>query len=209
MKTMKKFDLRINGFSVVASEVYQLAEKARESTREIRSLVKGIQTSITEAVSSMERSRKEVATGMQRAESAGSALREILGAVEGVSIQAMQALEAVASMGKLSVSLQSEFQTFNRILQGNNKAVEDLNNGYRLIARTMESTAISSEENSAASQEVFASAEEMRSQMEQVADAAKTLEGMSVQLHSIVARFKLDAVRREEPIQEAELISFN
>jgi methyl-accepting chemotaxis protein len=194
MESIRKFDLRINGFAVVASEVYQLAERARESTREIRGLVKGIQVSINEAVAAMQKSRKEVDAGMLHAGSAGAVLKEILEAVQGVSLQATQALTAAGAMEKLSNSLENEIRTFNRILEGNNSAVTALNNGYGIITRTMENTASVSEENSAAAEQVSASAEEMRSQMEEVASAAETLEKMSVDLNVIVSRFQLNGI---------------
>jgi hypothetical protein len=192
MESIRKFDLRINGFAVVANEVYQLAERARESTREIRGLVKGIQVSINEAVVAMLKSRKEVDDGMLHASSAGSVLRDILESVRDVSLQANQALSAAGAMEKLSRSLENEIRTFNRILDGNNAAVTDLNNGYGIITRAMENTASVSEENSASAEEVSASAEEMRGQMEEVAGAAETLERMSVDLNGIVSLFRLN-----------------
>lgn len=191
MQSMRRFDLRINGFAVVASEVYQLAERARESTREIRSLVKGIQSSIAEAGVSMQRSRREVETGMERAGSAGDALQQILSAVKHVTNQATQALNAAAAMSRLSTSLQQEVQTFKRILEENNRAVVELNGGYQLISKTIENTASLSEENSAAAEEVSASAEEMRAQMEEVTNSAAGLERMSVELNELVTRFQL------------------
>jgi methyl-accepting chemotaxis protein len=192
MSSIKKFDLRINGFAVVAGEVYHLAERARESTREIRDLVKGIQISITEAVVAMRQSRKEVETGMQHAGSAGGVLKEILESVQSVSQQALSALTAAGAMERLSRSLAEEIQAINRVVQGNHTAVAELNNGYGVMARTMENTAGLSAENSAAAQQVSASAAEMRVQVKEVTSAAETLERMSVELNTMVDLFHLN-----------------
>jgi hypothetical protein len=60
MQSIKKFDLQIHGFAVVANEVYQLAEHARSSTQEIRDLIRTIQVSIREAQNAKQASQNEV-----------------------------------------------------------------------------------------------------------------------------------------------------
>jgi methyl-accepting chemotaxis protein len=191
MGSMKKYDLRISGFAVVASEVYQLAERARESTREIRSLIKGIQSTVGEAMSAMQKSRREVEVGMDRAGSAGTALEQILEGVQDVTQQVSLASNAVERMGKIAKVVAGEVDTFSRIVDGNNRAVEEMNSGYKELAQTIESIASLSEENSAAAEEVSASSEEMRAQMEEVDQAAESLEEMANQLRQVVARFRL------------------
>ncbi|MEY2954182.1 MAG: putative twitching motility protein methyl-accepting chemotaxis protein, partial [Pseudomonadota bacterium] len=65
------------GFSVVAEEVQRLAERSADATRQIASLVKGIQTDTQDAVAAMERSTQGVVEGAKLSDTAGTALLEI------------------------------------------------------------------------------------------------------------------------------------
>ena len=204
MENMRKFDLRVGGFAVVAGEVYQLAERASQSTKEIRSLVKGIQSSVRETIAAMQHSRNEVETGMERAGSAGNALEQILEAVHSVSVQAHSALDAAAQMKKLSTSLSGNVITFSRIMEDNNRSVTELDAGYNQIAKTMENVARLGEENGAAAEEVSASSEEMRTEMEEVNTAAESLEAMARTLEELVSRFQYAAAVESAPVLEIE-----
>lgn len=65
------------GFAVVAEEVQRLAERSAGATREIASLVKGIQADTHDAVAAMEHSTLGVVEGARRSDAAGQALAEI------------------------------------------------------------------------------------------------------------------------------------
>lgn len=65
------------GFSVVAEEVQRLAERSADATRQIASLVRGIQTDTQDAVAAMERSTQGVVEGAKLSDNAGAALQEI------------------------------------------------------------------------------------------------------------------------------------
>lgn len=65
------------GFGVVAEEVERLAERANQSTKQIESLIKAIQSETAEAISGMEECTQEVVSGSRLATEAGQALDEI------------------------------------------------------------------------------------------------------------------------------------
>jgi twitching motility protein PilJ len=65
------------GFSVVAEEVGQLAERCANATRQITTLVIGIQTDAQNAIGAMERSAQGVVEGTRLSDRAGVALKEI------------------------------------------------------------------------------------------------------------------------------------
>jgi twitching motility protein PilJ len=64
-------------FSVVADEVRKLAERATQATRDIGTLIKGVQAETQEAVVAMEAGTHEVETGYEVSLKAEEALRQI------------------------------------------------------------------------------------------------------------------------------------
>jgi twitching motility protein PilJ len=70
------------GFSVVADEIRNLAERVSTSADEISMLIVDIQNGITKTMRAMENGTVEVTEGTKLVDEAGDALREILGSVE-------------------------------------------------------------------------------------------------------------------------------
>jgi methyl-accepting chemotaxis protein len=65
------------GFAVVADEVERLAERATEATKRIGALIKSVQGDMTEAISAMAETTREVVGGSQLANEAGQRLSQI------------------------------------------------------------------------------------------------------------------------------------
>ena len=70
------------GFMVVADEIRNLAERSSRAAGEIIKLINDIQNGTTETIMAMDMGNKEVSEGTKKVDAAGSALREILGAVD-------------------------------------------------------------------------------------------------------------------------------
>ena len=84
------------GFAVVADEVQRLAERSSNATKRIEALVKTIQSDTHEAVASMEKSTREVVSGANIAEEAGTALSRI----EEVSTSLASLIERVSDSAR-------------------------------------------------------------------------------------------------------------
>ncbi len=180
------------GFAVVADEVRKLAERSSAATKEIGSLIRGIQETVAEAVTAMNESAAEVETGTERASKAGTALENILKAAEAVNEQAQLAASAVSQMGSLSNELVAAADDVSAIVEENTAATEEMAAGSNEITQAIDNIASVSEENSAAVEEVSASAEEMSAQVEEVTASAMSLSEMADLLQKTVDRFKLN-----------------
>jgi methyl-accepting chemotaxis protein len=186
------------GFAVVADEVRKLAERSSVATREIASIVGGIQTGVREAVSAMQLGSKEVETGNKLASDAGGALDNILEKSQKVGTQVDQILQAAHQLDSLSGGMVEAIERINRIVEQNAAATEEMTASSETVSKLIESSAGVAEENSAASQEVSASVEEMSAQVEEALAAAQSLAEMSEAMERAVAVFRLEAEEVEQ-----------
>jgi len=87
------------GFSIVAEEIRNLAERTNTSAEEISKLIEGIQNSISLTLTNVEAGNSEVTAGVQLVDQTGEALREILEKVK------------ISSSAALDISVATEEQT--------------------------------------------------------------------------------------------------
>ena len=179
------------GFAVVADEVRKLAERSSLATKEIASIVDGIRTGVTEAVSAMQQGSKDVEVGYKLAADAGGALDDILDRSRSVAKQVEQISVAAQELQGLSSGMVEAIDRINRIVEQNAAATEQMTESSGAVSKSVESTAGVAEENSAASQEVSASVEEMSAQVEQTLAAAQSLADMSEEMERAVAAFNV------------------
>jgi methyl-accepting chemotaxis protein len=95
------------GFAVVADEVRKLAERTAKSTQEIAAMIGAIQSGTADAVSSMKLGVQRVASGVEQAQQAGSAITQ-------VQSQSRQVVEAVS---EISVALREQVAASTEIAQ--------------------------------------------------------------------------------------------
>ena len=179
------------GFAVVADEVRKLAERSSLATKEIAALIKGIQKTVSEAVTAMQASAQEVELGVTRAHSAGEVLDNILGAAESVYKQAEEAGNTAAKVGAAAAELVEAVDSVSAVIEENTAATEEMAANSSELTQAIENIASVSEENSASVEEVSASTEEVSAQVEEVSASATSLMEMAQKLQEVVIRFKL------------------
>jgi methyl-accepting chemotaxis protein len=113
------------GFAVVADEVRKLAERAARATKDITSLIKGIQVETSEAVTVMEEGTREVEEGTKLADQAGAALREIEQIVKQTSGLVTDITNSAANQVKVSESVVTSMDSISKLTQDTTKGVQD------------------------------------------------------------------------------------
>ena len=83
------------GFTVVADEIRNLAERSKRAASDISKLVEDIQYGTSEAIMAMDQGNREVAEGTKMVDNAGTALKEILVAVN-VSATSVEEITSAA-----------------------------------------------------------------------------------------------------------------
>lgn len=179
------------GFAVVAGEVRKLAERASTATKEIAELVRAIQNTVTEAVVAMQAGAKEVATGEQRAQTAGRVLKHLQSAAEAVSAQSQSTLSASQQMRQLSDEMARSAEAVTTVAHGNTAATEHMSAQVAEATTAVDHIAGVSEANRAAVEEVSVSTEEMSAQVTAATASAHALREMASALQSVAAQFTL------------------
>jgi methyl-accepting chemotaxis protein len=179
------------GFAVVADEVRKLAERSSTATKEIGGLIRGIQSTVREAVKAMDDGAREVENGVAKANEAGRALNTILDAAESVYKEAQEARQAAEAVRTASNELVTAIDSVSAVVEENSAATEMMTSSSTEVTMSVENIASVSEENSAAVEEVSASTEEMSAQVEEVTASAESLADMAKDLRELVEQFKL------------------
>ena len=197
------------GFAVVADEVRQLAERVASATKEIATLIGGVQDGVDASVKAMEEGATEMDSGSQVAAQAGEALAQILSAAQSVA-------EQIRSMADNSDGLRESGSEMIQLLDGIRDVVErataataEMQATANTVNEAVESIASVAESNSSATEQVSAAAEEMTAQVEEVSAATNEFGSMAEDLQSQVSRFRLsdmdsspaaDDEEQEEPL---------
>ena len=109
------------GFAVVADEVRKLADRTTRATDEIADSIQAIQQETTAAVEKMGAGTHEVDTGVDKAEQAGDALKEIVASARDVSTM----IQSIASAAQQqSVASDEASQSITKIASGTQESAD-------------------------------------------------------------------------------------
>ncbi len=111
------------GFAVVADEVRKLAERTTQSVQEIASMISGIQTEATTAVSSMQGSREVVGAVVESSERASGSMSSIRSSAETMQDSISGISEALREQRSASVELSRNVESIAQLSEENASAV--------------------------------------------------------------------------------------
>ena len=149
------------GFAVVAEEVRKLAEQSEAATKQISTLIGGIQGDTEQAVAAMDNGTREVKLGAEVVNAAGQAFHEIVGLVTQVSDQVK---EVSATIEQMAVGSQQIVGSVNKI----DKLSKDA---------------------AGQAQNVSAATEEQSASMEEIASSSQSLAQLAIDLRDAVGKF--------------------
>jgi methyl-accepting chemotaxis protein len=179
------------GFSVVADEVRKLAERSSMATKEIGSLIKATQQTVTEAITTMNEGALEIDEGVRHAHQSDKALASILKAIETVNQQTEAIASAARAISNSSNELVTAMDTVSSVVEENTTATGKMATSSNEVTQAIEMIASVSEENSASIEEVNASTEEISAQMAEVTSATQSLSEMAQVLEGLVHQFQI------------------
>ncbi len=106
------------GFSVVAGEIKELAERTRTSTKEIAVIIRSLQTGATQGILAMRNSLQAVDAGVSLSHAAGSILKTIMESIQGARDMAATLAEATVKQTQNSQQVTVATERITQKLDG-------------------------------------------------------------------------------------------
>ncbi len=179
------------GFAVVAEEVRRLAERSSAATREISGLIGNIQSRTTNVVHAMDVAIREVETGNRLAGDAGESLSRILSVVSEASVGIQEIARSAQQVRANTDKAVQAFQSAAALAEENTAATEEMAASASLVLQSMDTVTTAANQNASAAQDVSSTVEELTAASEEVASSAISLTQMAEALQSQVSRFRL------------------
>ncbi|BCS52986.1 methyl-accepting chemotaxis protein [Geobacter sp. SVR] len=105
------------GFAVVADEIRELAERTSSSTREIATVIRGVQEETNRAVNAINMAEESISEGEKLSERSGAALEKIVSGVQKASIQVAEIARATVEQAYGSQSIKEAMESVAEMVE--------------------------------------------------------------------------------------------
>ena len=114
------------GFAVVADEVRKLAEKSSGATKEIASLIQGIQQTVSETALAINEEVQEVSAGVQQSNGAAGALSDMIRTIDLIGGQMKEISSATQVINEATQTLINTMDSVSAVVEENTAATEEM-----------------------------------------------------------------------------------
>jgi methyl-accepting chemotaxis protein len=180
------------GFAVVADEVRKLAERSSGQTKEIATLIRGIQDGISDAVNAITQGAQEIDAGVSKANEAGTALNEILAAVDTVADQVKSMAKTAQHVERNAEEVLRAAENVSSASEQANAATEEMAASSSEVSRAVEHVVTIIEQSSAVAEELSASAEEQNASVEEMTASSEELSKLAQSANELLAQFTVN-----------------
>ncbi|MFZ3208498.1 MAG: methyl-accepting chemotaxis protein [Geobacteraceae bacterium] len=126
------------GFAVVADEIKELAERTRNSTREIGVVINGTQEVVRHAVEVIGQAEKSITDGEQLSHRSGEALSKIVDGVKQSTVQMSEIARATVEQSKGSQMIRNAMEQVSEMVGQIAKATREQGEGSEIIMSAVE-----------------------------------------------------------------------
>jgi methyl-accepting chemotaxis protein len=158
------------GFSVVADEIKDLAERTSFSTQEIATLISAVQNEVSEAGSAMDEGVASVDEGFKLASSSAEALEKIVDSAEKSSGMSSAIKKATEQQSKAIVLVSESMERIRNMVASIARSTSEQTKGASLIMEATEKVRDITAQVKNASEEQSSSSSQMAKAMETVSD---------------------------------------
>ncbi|MGB9080291.1 MAG: methyl-accepting chemotaxis protein [Desulfuromonadaceae bacterium] len=169
------------GFAVVADEIRELAERTSSSTREIASVIKGVQEETRRAVDAISQAEESIAAGEKLSQRSGTALEKIVTGVERAGIQVSEIAKATVEQARGSQSIREAMESVEDMVESIANSSREHSRGTDMISAAVERmkdltvhVRTSTREQSRASNLIARSAEDVAAMVDQIRRACRS-----------------------------------
>ncbi|MBW4055796.1 MAG: HAMP domain-containing protein [Proteobacteria bacterium] len=169
------------GFAVVADEIRELAERTSSSTREIATVIKGVQEETRRAVDAISQAESSIAAGERLSQRSGTALEKIVTGVKRAGIQVSEIAKATVEQARGSQSIREAMERVEDMVESIANSSREHSRGTDMISAAVERmkdltihVRTSTREQSRASSLIAHSAEDVTSMVDQIREACRS-----------------------------------
>jgi len=199
------------GFAVVADEIRELSERTSSSTREIASVIRGVQNETVRAVEAISLAEQYITEGEKLSQRSGTALEKIVSGVLRASIQVREIARATVEQARGSQSIKEAMTSVEEMVGHIASSAREHSRGSDLISAAVESmkdltihVRTSTREQSRASSLIARSTEDVTSMIDQIRDACRSQGLNSAQILKAVDNIQLTSAANAEAAELME-----
>ena len=179
------------GFAVVADEVRKLAERSAASTTEIQTIIDQTQQRTASVSKVIERAGEAVDEGAKLSDGAFASVSKIIESIGEIATQASAAAEASETIRTMVDATFGEIQAIAAVAEESSACSEEMAASAAEVRHITEQILRFSQQNTSSASEASSVTQEQTSRMTELREGAQQLDAAANELRSLLARFRV------------------